>query len=91
MNDAKKLGVKVGLGTDVAGGYSPSMLSALRSAVVASKALRMQHLAPAEHGTEPSRANCHLLDYKVGRWFPQRPCIHDGFVISCRRRKHTWD
>ena len=65
VNDAKKLGVKVGLGTDVAGGYSPSMLSALRSAVVASKALRMQHLAPAEHGTEPSPANSHLLDYKV--------------------------
>ena len=65
MNHAKELGVKIGLGTDVAGGYSPSMLSALRSAVITSKALRMQHLAPTEHGTEPSPANSHLLDYKV--------------------------
>ena len=65
VNHAKRLGVKVGLGTDVAGGYSPSMLNALRSAVVTSKALRMQHLAPTEHGTEPSPANSHLLDYKV--------------------------
>ncbi len=65
VNHAKQLGVKVGLGTDVAGGYSPSMLNALRSAVITSKALRMQHLAPTEHGTEPSPANSHLLDYKV--------------------------
>ena len=72
VNDAKKLGVKIGLGTDVAGGYSPSMLSALRSAVVTSKALRMQHLQPAEHGTEPSPANSHLLDYKVRRRLRQR-------------------
>ncbi|EWM24381.1 guanine deaminase [Nannochloropsis gaditana] len=32
-------GVKVGLGTDVAGGYSSSMLSAIRSCVLASRAL----------------------------------------------------
>ncbi|KAM3570564.1 hypothetical protein VYU27_007374 [Nannochloropsis oceanica] len=31
--------VKVGLGTDVAGGYSPSMLSAVRSCVIASRVL----------------------------------------------------
>lgn len=30
-------GVKVGLGTDVSGGYSPSMLDAIRQAVIASK------------------------------------------------------
>eukprot|EP00968_Pinguiococcus_pyrenoidosus_P002100 scaffold109_cov252-Pinguiococcus_pyrenoidosus.AAC.85 len=30
-------GVKVGLGTDVAGGYSPSILDALRQAIIASK------------------------------------------------------
>ncbi|CAK0782316.1 hypothetical protein CVIRNUC_005629 [Coccomyxa viridis] len=40
-------GVKVGLGTDVAGGYSPSMLSAMRSAVLASKAVRMLHIDAA--------------------------------------------
>mmetsp|Transcript_7669 Transcript_7669/g.11271 ORF Transcript_7669/g.11271 Transcript_7669/m.11271 type:complete len:495 (+) Transcript_7669:19-1503(+) len=32
-------GNKVGLGTDVAGGYSPSMLNSCRSAVIASKSL----------------------------------------------------
>jgi guanine deaminase len=32
-------GVKIGLGTDVAGGYAPSMLSAIRSAVVSSRML----------------------------------------------------
>ncbi|GAB4822013.1 hypothetical protein N2152v2_009059 [Parachlorella kessleri] len=39
-----RLGVHVGLGTDVAGGYSPSMLSAMRAAVLASKALHMQNI-----------------------------------------------
>lgn len=33
-------GVKVGLGTDVAGGYSPSMLQAIRMAVINSHALK---------------------------------------------------
>lgn len=37
--------MQVGLGTDVAGGYSPSMLSAIRSAVIASRTLCMQHYA----------------------------------------------
>ncbi|KAK9901242.1 hypothetical protein WJX75_002216 [Coccomyxa subellipsoidea] len=37
----RELGVKVGLGTDVAGGYSPSMLNAMRSAVLAAKAVQM--------------------------------------------------
>lgn len=65
VNDAKRLGVKIGLGTDVAGGYSPSMLSALRTAVITSRAVRMQHLGPEEHGEGPSPANSHLIDYKV--------------------------
>ena len=34
--------LQIGLGTDVAGGYSPSMLSAIRNCVVASRALCMQ-------------------------------------------------
>ncbi|EIE20078.1 guanine deaminase [Coccomyxa subellipsoidea C-169] len=37
----RQLGVRVGLGTDVAGGYSPSMLNAMRSAVIAAKTVRM--------------------------------------------------
>lgn len=38
---------QVGLGTDVAGGYSPSMLSAMRSAVLTSKAVRMMRIDAA--------------------------------------------
>jgi guanine deaminase len=37
-----QLGVKIGLGTDVAGGYSPSMLVAMRHAVLASKTLQFR-------------------------------------------------
>ena len=36
---AKEAGVKVGLGTDVSGGYSPSMLEVMRQAVIASTAI----------------------------------------------------
>lgn len=36
-------GLKCGLGTDIAGGYSPSMLHSLRIAVLASKALALTH------------------------------------------------
>ena len=43
---------QVGLGTDVAGGYSPSMLSAMRSAVIASKAVRMLHIDAARRPAE---------------------------------------
>jgi guanine deaminase len=39
------LGLKVGLGTDVAGGISPSMLTAIRMAVVNSRCLRAHKLA----------------------------------------------
>eukprot|EP00438_Fugacium_kawagutii_P008033 Skav209184 [mRNA] locus=scaffold1137:625723:634073:+ [translate_table: standard] len=48
MKQVKQLigqGMKVGLGTDVAGGYSPSMLSAMRAAVLASKSLQFRSLA----------------------------------------------
>lgn len=39
-------GVKVGLGTDVAGGYSPSMFDAIRHAILASKVTQMQGDSP---------------------------------------------
>lgn len=39
--DCELAGVKVSLGTDVAGGYSMSMLDAIRLAIVGSKSLRM--------------------------------------------------
>jgi len=34
-------GIKVGLGTDVAGGYSPSILDSIRNAIIASKVVAM--------------------------------------------------
>jgi len=47
-------GVKVGLGTDVAGGYSPSMLQAIRMAVINSHALKASALMvqPADQGQQ---------------------------------------
>lgn len=45
VNHAMKLGLKVGLGTDVAGGISPSMLTAIRMAVVNSRCLRAHKLS----------------------------------------------
>ncbi|CEG35203.1 guanine deaminase [Plasmopara halstedii] len=36
-----QIGIKVGLGTDVSGGYSPSMLDAIRQAIIASKLVSM--------------------------------------------------
>lgn len=45
VNHALSLGLKVGLGTDVAGGVSPSMLTAQRMAVVNSRGLRARLLA----------------------------------------------
>jgi len=36
-------GIKVALGTDVAGGYSPSMLDAVRQTIIASRIKEMQH------------------------------------------------
>ncbi|RUS26083.1 guanine deaminase [Jimgerdemannia flammicorona] len=45
-------GVKVGLGTDVAGGYAPSILDAVRQAMTASKACKIQYLARAEERVE---------------------------------------
>jgi len=48
---------RVGLGTDVAGGYSPSMLHSSRMVVVASQALQHQTIANNEDAN-------HILDYR---------------------------
>jgi hypothetical protein len=48
--------LQVGLGTDVAGGYSPSMLSAMRSAVVNSKVVRMLRINHARRALTPAPA-----------------------------------
>lgn len=51
------------MGTDVSGGYSPSMLSAIRNAVIASKALRM-HALSLNPNLPPEEANKDLLNWK---------------------------
>ncbi|GBG32380.1 Guanine deaminase [Hondaea fermentalgiana] len=52
-----KQGVLMGLGTDVAGGYSPSMFNAMRSAVLASKAGAIQARTAHLDGD-------HIIDYR---------------------------
>lgn len=47
----KPIWTQVGLATDVAGGYSPSMLSAIRNAVINSKALRMLRIDRARRAS----------------------------------------
>lgn len=47
-----KEGVKVGLGTDVSGGYSPSMLDAIRQAVIASKLVAIGNGSSSEEDGE---------------------------------------
>lgn len=42
VRQLKEMGVLIGLGTDVAGGYAPSMLDAMRHAVLASKTLQFK-------------------------------------------------
>lgn len=49
-------GVKVGLGTDVSGGYSPSMLDAIRQAVIASKLVAIGSGSASDDG-DSSRAS----------------------------------
>lgn len=69
------MGVKVGLGTDVSGGYDPSMLGAQRQAVVASWALHAQKVAaagkPAElalqHQRQPGR-DPDVVNWKDALW-----------------------
>ncbi|KAI0345335.1 Metallo-dependent hydrolase [Trametopsis cervina] len=53
-------GIKVGLGTDVSGGFSPSILTAVQHASIASKVIAMQHShspanPPAPHTSFASR------------------------------------
>mmetsp|Transcript_18923 Transcript_18923/g.47791 ORF Transcript_18923/g.47791 Transcript_18923/m.47791 type:complete len:464 (-) Transcript_18923:117-1508(-) len=65
----RRLGVKVGLGTDVAGGYSPSMLSAIRNAVITHKVLAMQ--SPGSRD-QPAAEKGAELDYRHAFWLATR-------------------
>ncbi|OAX41989.1 Metallo-dependent hydrolase [Rhizopogon vinicolor AM-OR11-026] len=57
-------GVKVGLGTDVAGGYSPSILSTIQHASIASKMLAIQAAQAADKKRNCSRHR-HRRDEEV--------------------------
>lgn len=64
---------QVGLGTDIAGGYSPSMLSSMRNAVIASKALRMQALREHQESgmrgkLDAAAADKDLISWKEALW-----------------------
>eukprot|EP00746_Dinoflagellata_sp_MGD_P018642 gnl/MRDRNA2_/MRDRNA2_143229_c0_seq1.p1 gnl/MRDRNA2_/MRDRNA2_143229_c0~~gnl/MRDRNA2_/MRDRNA2_143229_c0_seq1.p1 ORF type:complete len:253 (-),score=58.83 gnl/MRDRNA2_/MRDRNA2_143229_c0_seq1:181-882(-) len=50
-----KRGLKIGLGTDIAGGYSPSMFNAMRTAVLASKTLQFRRPPGCGFQTSPAR------------------------------------
>lgn len=54
-------GVAVGLGTDIAGGYSPSMLRAIQTSVLTAKALEIRDL-------EHERTDVRQFDYKHAFW-----------------------
>lgn len=43
VNDMMANGLTVGLGTDVSGGYSPSILDSVRQAIIASKVKHMEN------------------------------------------------
>jgi cytosine/adenosine deaminase-related metal-dependent hydrolase len=53
-------GITVGLGSDVSGGYSPSMLDCIRQAIIASKVKRI------EDGTSPPLTYKHGLSVVAG-------------------------
>jgi guanine deaminase len=55
---------KVGLGTDVAGGYSPSMMNSMRMAVIASRSLEHADILTNVASTRPSSSDQHSIDYR---------------------------
>jgi hypothetical protein len=68
-----RLGLQVGLGTDVAGGYDSSMLGAQRAAVVASLALHAQRIAAAPDPAQlalryQAEGDADVLSWKDALW-----------------------
>lgn len=68
VNHSKKQGLKVGLGTDVAGGYSPSMLDSMRSCVINSRALRTHKITMQRMGVWSGNAEEDVLTFKEAFW-----------------------
>ncbi|KAK9701951.1 hypothetical protein K7432_011484 [Basidiobolus ranarum] len=60
-------GVKCGLGTDIAGGYSISMLSAIRQAVITSRFLEVARLEE-DKTADTTDSNSLQLNYKEAFW-----------------------
>lgn len=55
-------GMKIGLGTDVGGGYSPSILDSIRQALIASTSVNHLSTAESEHADEKSNDDCLSLE-----------------------------
>ncbi|KAG2454759.1 hypothetical protein HYH02_000594 [Chlamydomonas schloesseri] len=68
VNHAISLGLKVGLGTDVAGGIQPSMLSAQRMAVVNSRCLRAHKLAVSGGTIVTPEMETDVITFKEALW-----------------------
>lgn len=84
---AKSLGVKVGLGSDVSGGYSPSMIEVMRQAVIASTSIYFQEpehapLTYKEVFYLATLGNAELLgmDDRVGSFAPGKS--FDALVVD---------
>jgi len=89
----EEFGVRVGLGTDVAGGYSPSMLSSCRQSVVSAKIIGREETAEEVKATDVDFAFAfwtatlggaralHLEDaigsFEIGKEF-------DACIVSCK-------
>eukprot|EP01062_Namystynia_karyoxenos_P074688 TRINITY_DN71634_c0_g1_i1.p1 TRINITY_DN71634_c0_g1~~TRINITY_DN71634_c0_g1_i1.p1 ORF type:complete len:536 (+),score=148.79 TRINITY_DN71634_c0_g1_i1:83-1609(+) len=73
--EAAAMGVPIGLATDIAGGYDPTMLSAVRHSVTASRTLAHcpdswvteDAAAPAEAAVE-ERHKRHAIDWRTAFW-----------------------
>jgi len=57
FRDIHSYGIKVGLGTDVSGGYSPSILAAIRSALVAGTVHHLLLTDTASNGTNGNHSS----------------------------------
>ena len=67
LRHAQDMGVDVGLGTDVSGGYSCSMWEVMRQTMIASRVVSMQARDGNKHESEPNK-NFGQLEYDEAFW-----------------------
>jgi len=89
VRKVQSFGIVVGLGTDVSGGYSPSMLDAMRQAIIASK---VTHFADSSRAPLDYQEAFYLatrggaaalgLDKSVG-WF-RNGLDFDALLVDCK-------